>query len=111
MSSDAFDPEQPPQPPPVEDWSARIEGLLGEAEGTPTGPERTGILCRISEIYERRLGDSSAALVTLQTALADDPASGRVIQEMEHLARGHGIWAELAGVTAEVAGGLDDRKQ
>ncbi|HEY4393822.1 MAG TPA: tetratricopeptide repeat protein [Polyangia bacterium] len=111
MSSDAFDPEQPPQPQPVEDWAARIGELLEQAEGAPAGPERAGILCRISEIYERRLGDPNEALVTLQTALADDPASGRVIQEMERLARGHGIWGELAAVTAEVAGGLEDRKQ
>jgi golgin subfamily B member 1 len=111
MSSDAFDPEQPPQSPPPEDWAARIESLLEQAEGMPAGPERTVILCRISEIYERRLGDPQGALVTLQTALADDPTSGRVIQEMERLARGHGIWGELAGVTAEVASGLEDRKQ
>ena len=110
MSSDAFDPEQPPQSPPVEDWSARIEALLQEAEGAPTGAERTAVLCRISEIYERRLGDPSGALVTLQTALADDPTSGQVIQEMERIARGHGIWGELASATAEVAGGLEDRK-
>ncbi|HEY6478192.1 MAG TPA: hypothetical protein VI456_16555, partial [Polyangia bacterium] len=110
MSSDAFDPEQPPQPQPVEDWPARIEALLHDAEGAAAGAERTAVLCRISEIYERRLADPSGALVTLQTALADDPTSGRVIQEMERIARGHGIWGELAAVTAEVAGGLEDRK-
>ena len=47
----------------------------------------------------------------LQTALAEDPTSGRVIQEMERIARGHGIWGELVAVTAEVAAGLEDRKQ
>ncbi len=72
MSSDAFDPEQP-LPPPVEDWAARIDELLLEAETAPAGAERTAVLCRISEIYERRLGDPSGALVTLQTALAEDP--------------------------------------
>ncbi len=108
MSSDAFDPEQP-LPPPVEDWAARIDELLLEAETAPAGAERTAVLCRISEIYERRLGDPSGALVTLQTALAEDPTSGRVIQEMERIARGHGIWGELAAITAEVAGGLEAR--
>jgi len=110
MSSDAFDPEQP-LPPPVEDWAARIDELLLEAETAPPGADRTAVLCRISEIYERRLGDPSGALVTLQAALAEDPASGRVIQEMERIARGNGFWAELAGVTAEVAAGLEDTKQ
>lgn len=111
MSSDAFDPEPPLQPPPAEDWPARIEELLAEVETAPAGVERTAMLCRISEIYERRLGDPTGALVTLQTALAEDPASGRVIQEMERIARGHGIWGELVAVTAEVASGLEDRKQ
>jgi tetratricopeptide (TPR) repeat protein len=110
MSSDAFDPEPPLEPPPVEDWSGRIEQLLAEAETAAAGAARAAVLCRISEIYERRLGDPNGALVTLQTALAEDPTSGRVIQEMERLARGHGIWGELAAVTAEVAGALEDRK-
>ena len=110
MSSDAFDPE-PPQQPPVEDWTARIDELLVEAEAAPAGAERTAVLCRISEIYERRLGDPNGALMTLQTALAEDPASGRVIQEMERIARGHGSWGELSAATAEVAGGLADPKQ
>jgi golgin subfamily B member 1 len=111
MSSDAFDPEPPLQPPPVEDWAAKVDELLHEAEAAAAGAERTAILCRISEIYERRLADPNAALVTLQTALSDDPTSGRVIQEMERIARGHGIWGELAAVTAEVASALEDRKQ
>src|SRR5579871_5114947 len=111
MSSDAFDPEPPLEPPPVEDWQGRIEQLLSEAETAAAGAERAAVLCRISEIYERRLGDPNGALVTLQTALAQDPASGRVIQEMERIARGNGFWAELAAVTAEVAAGLEDRKQ
>jgi lipopolysaccharide biosynthesis regulator YciM len=115
MSSDAFDPGQP-VPPPVEDWAARIDELLLEAETAPAGAERTAVLCRISEIYERRLGDPNGALVTLQTALAEEPSSGRVIQEMERIARGNGFWGELIAVTAEVAGGLEagspeDRKQ
>jgi golgin subfamily B member 1 len=115
MSSDAFDPEQP-LVPPGENWAARIDALLVEAESAPAGAERTAVLCRISEIYERRLGDPSGALVTLQTALAEDPASGRVIQEMERIARGNGSWGELVVVTAEVAAGLEargpeDRKQ
>ncbi len=110
MSSDAFDPEQP-SVPPGENWTAQVEALLLEAEAAPTGAERTAMLCRISEIYERRLGDPNAALVTLQTALAEDPASGRVIQEMERIARGNGSWGQLVAVIAEVAGALDDRKQ
>src|SRR5579862_6055936 len=111
MSSDAFDPEPPQQPPQVEDWTARIDELLAAAEAVPAGAERTAVLCRVSEIYERRLGDPNGALLTLQTALAEDPASGRVIQEMERIARGHGSWGELAAVTAEVAGGVADQKQ
>ena len=100
MSSDAFDPGQP-LVPPGENWAARIDALLLEAESAPAGAERTAVLCQISEIYERRLGDPNAALVTLQTALAEDPASGRVIQEMERIARGNGSWAELVALTAE----------
>ncbi len=83
MSSDAFDPEPPLQPPPIEDWTAQIDELLVEAEAAPAGAERTAVLCRVSEIYERRLGDPNGALMTLQTALgrgscerAGDPGDG-----------------------------------
>jgi golgin subfamily B member 1 len=109
MSSDAFDPEQP-LVPPGENWAARVDALLLEAQTAPAGGERTAVLCQISEIYERRLGDPNGALVTLQTALAEDPSSGRVIQEMERIARGNGVWAELIAVTAEVAEGLEAKQ-
>ena len=36
------------------------------------------------------------------------PTSGRVVQEMERVARSSGCWKELVAVTAEVAAGLDD---
>ena len=69
------------------------------------------MLCRVAEIYERRLGDPNGALVTLQAALEQDPTSGRVVQEMERVARSSGCWKELVAITAEVAGGLEDPKQ
>jgi tetratricopeptide (TPR) repeat protein len=100
-----------PPPPTGEDWPARIEELLGEAEAAPSVTERSAVLCRVAEVYERRLGDPAAALVTLQAALEQDPASGRVVQEMERVARSNGSWSELVSVTAEVARGIEDKKQ
>ena len=69
------------------------------------------MLCRVAEIYERRLNDPNGALVTLQAALEQDPTSGRVVQEMERVARSSGCWKELIAITAEVASGLDEPKQ
>jgi golgin subfamily B member 1 len=108
MSEDVVD--QPP-PPSGEDWPARIEQLLGEAEAAPSVGERVDVLCRVAEIYERRLNDPNGALVTLQAALEQDPTSGRVVQEMERVARSSGCWKELIAITAEVASGLEDPKQ
>jgi golgin subfamily B member 1 len=111
MSPEVVDPEPPLPAPPGEDWAARVEELLGQAEVAAPGSERAQVLCRVAEIYERRLGDPNGALVTLQAALEEDPSSGRVIQEMERVARGNGFWSQLVAVTAEVASGLGDRKQ
>ena len=108
MSEDVVD--QPP-PPSGEDWPARIDQLLGEAEAAPSTGERVDVLCRVAEIYERRLTDPNGALVTLQAALEQDPTSGRVVQEMERVARSSGCWKELIAITAEVASGLEDPKQ
>ena len=66
MSEDVVD--QPPPPSSGEDWPARIEQLLGEAESAPSVEERVTVLCRVAEIYERRLSDPNGALVTLQAA-------------------------------------------
>jgi tetratricopeptide (TPR) repeat protein len=108
MSEDIVD-----QPPPTsgEDWPARIEQLLTEAETAPSVGERATVLCHVAEIYERRLGDPNGALVTLQAALEQDPTSGRVVQEMERVARSSGCWKELIAITAEVASGLEEPKQ
>src|SRR6187401_1573371 len=103
--------DQPPPPPSGEDWPARIEELLTEAEAAPSIGERANVLCRVAEIYERRLNDPNGALVTLQAALEQDPTSGRAVQEMERVARSSGCWKELIAITAEVASGLDDPKQ
>src|SRR5580704_17948079 len=111
MSPEVVDPEPPPPSPPAEDWGARVDELLAQAEAAPPGSPRALLLCRVAEIYERRLGDPGGALLTLQAALEEDPASGRVIQEMERVARGNGVWSQLVGATAEVAGNLHDRKQ
>ena len=111
MSEDFADPPPPDPPPPPEDWAARIEELLAEAEAAPSMAERIELLCRVAEIYERRVGDPRGALVTLQVALQQDPASGRVSLEMERIARGNGRWDDLVAITAEVARGLEDRKQ
>jgi tetratricopeptide (TPR) repeat protein len=107
MSEDVVD--QPP-PPSGEDWPARIEQLLTEAEAAPSPGERATVLCHVAEIYERRLSDPNGALVTLQAALEQDPTSGRVVQEMERVARSSGCWKELIAITAEVASGLDEPK-
>jgi tetratricopeptide (TPR) repeat protein len=94
-----------------EDWPARVDELLAEAEQATSIEDRVAVLCRVAEIYERRLADPRAALVTLQAALEQDPQSGRAVQEMERVARQNGVWAELVEITAEVANSLEDRKQ
>ena len=114
MSEDIVDrpPAPAPEPPPPgEDWPARIEQLLTEAEAAPSVAERAEVLCRVAEIYERRLGDPNGALVTLQAALEQDPTSGRVVQEMERVARNANVWTQLVAITAEVASGLEDPNQ
>ena len=49
MSDDVVD--QPP-PPSGEDWPARIDQLLGEAEAAPSVGERVDVLCRVAEIHQ-----------------------------------------------------------
>jgi tetratricopeptide (TPR) repeat protein len=96
---------------PPRDGLVLIEELLASVEAAPTPAERAVLLCRVAEIYERRLGDPENALVTLQAAFAQDPGSGRVVQEMERLARGSGRWAQVIDTTLAVAESLPDPRQ
>jgi len=94
-----------------EDWLGLVEELLAEAEGAASTGDRAALLCRVAEVYERRLADTENALISLQAAFKEDPASGRVIQEMERLARGNGRWASLIDSTKEVADTIIDARQ
>ncbi len=88
-----------------------VEDLLGGLERETTPALRVALLCRIAEVYERRLADPSSALITLQAAFREQPTSGQVVQEMERLARTFEKWREVVTSTAEVAADLEDPKQ
>src|SRR5260370_37393539 len=83
-----------------------VEDLLGGLERETTPALRVALLCRIAEVYERRLADPSSALITLQAAFREQPTSGQVGQEMERLARTFETWREVVTSTAEVAADL-----
>ncbi len=92
------------------DWAGQIAALFDEAEATPPGAERAAVLCRIAEIQERRMGDPTGALSVLETALGEAPASGRVVEGLERIARNNGMWSELVALATGVADTLEDPK-
>src|SRR5262245_59811300 len=94
-----------------EAWLGLCEEILSEVETTADAAERAALLCRVAEIYERRLGDPDNALGSLQAAFKEHTGSGRVVQEMERLARSSGRWAEVVASTAEVADTVIDARQ
>jgi tetratricopeptide (TPR) repeat protein len=94
-----------------EAWLGLCEEILSEVETTADAGERAALLCRVAEIYERRLADPDNALVSLQAAFKEHTGSGRVVQEMERLARSSGRWAEVIASTAEVADTVIDARQ
>jgi tetratricopeptide (TPR) repeat protein len=100
-----------PEAEPEQHWLDLVDDLLGQAETAGDAAARTALLCRVAEIYERRLADPDAALVTLETAFKAEPASGRVMQELERFARGTSRWNEVIGLLASVAATLNDAKQ
>jgi hypothetical protein len=96
--------------PMTSDWAGQMAALFDEAESAPPGTERAAVLCRIADIQERRLGDPGGALSVLQAALAEAPASGRVVEGLEHIARNNGMWSEVVQSAGDVAQTLDDPK-
>ncbi len=93
------------------DWAGQIAALFDEAEAALPGAERAAVLCRIAEIQERRMADPNGALSVLETALSEAPASGRVIEGLERIARNNGMWSELVAMAAAVAEVLEDSRQ
>jgi tetratricopeptide (TPR) repeat protein len=96
---------------PEQDWLQLVDELIGQTEQAPDAPARIALLCRAAEVYERRLGDPGNALVALQAAFREDPASGRVVQELERLARANQRWAEVIASTTEVVQALEEASQ
>ncbi|HVR64129.1 MAG TPA: tetratricopeptide repeat protein [Polyangia bacterium] len=99
--------------PPDDDHAAAlalVNDLLAELERESAPAARAAQLCRIAEVYERRLGDAQNALITLQAAFREQPTSGQVVHEMERLARLFEKWREVVTSTAEVAAELSDPK-
>jgi golgin subfamily B member 1 len=88
-----------------------VEDLLDALEHESVPARRAILLCRIAEVYERRLMDASNALITLQAAFREQPTSGQVVQEMERLARTFEKWRDVVDTTAEVASEVGDPKQ
>jgi golgin subfamily B member 1 len=99
-----------PRTGPPQDWLRVVEQLLEGAEAATESAERAGLLCRVAEVYERRLGDPDSALLTLEAAFKEDPGSGLVVQDMERLARSSGRWPQVIASTAAVAGALTDAR-
>jgi tetratricopeptide (TPR) repeat protein len=92
---------------PEQNWLQLVDELIGQTEEAADPVARAALLCRAAEIYERRLADPDNAVVALQAAFRADPSSGRVVQELERLARANGKWAEVIASTAEVIEGLE----
>jgi len=90
------------------EWAGQIAALFEEAEVTPPGADRAAVLCQIAELQERRMGDPAGALSVLEAALADAPASGRVIEVLERVARNNNLWTDVIAVAGGVAGTLED---
>jgi tetratricopeptide (TPR) repeat protein len=100
--------------PGEQDWLQLVDDLIGQTEDAPDPAARTALLCKAAEIYERRLADPANAIVALQAAFRADPSSGRIVQELERLARANGKWAEVIASTTEVVEALEtdpDAKQ
>lgn len=103
--------EQEPQAEDRQGWLQLVDDLLEQTETTVNPSERAALLCKVAEVYERRLGDPDSALVSLQAAFKEEPASGQVVQEMERLARANGKWRDVVASATEVAELIPDPRQ
>ncbi|HET6282134.1 MAG TPA: tetratricopeptide repeat protein [Polyangia bacterium] len=103
--------EQEPQAEDQRGWLQLVDDLLGQTEATKNPSERASLLCKVAEVYERRLGDPDSALVSLQAAFKEEPSSGQVVQEMERLARANGKWRDVVVSATEVAEDIADPRQ
>jgi tetratricopeptide (TPR) repeat protein len=95
--------EHEPQAEDHQGWLQLVDDLLVQGEDAANPSDRAALLCKVAEVYERRLGDPDSALVSLQAAFKAEPSSGQVVQEMERLARANGKWRDVVNSATEVA--------
>ena len=70
-------PVSPGDPPPAasgEDWGARVDELLVEAEAAPDVTARVAVLCRVAEIYALPVSDVHHA-VAYEHRSDDEPSA------------------------------------
>ncbi len=90
------------------DHEKLVDLLLKRVEHTAAGPRRARLLFKVARVFELELSDTGRAFTTLCHALADDPGSDELLNDLERLAALRGSWPELATEAAALVGQLHE---
>src|SRR5262249_29140236 len=91
-------------------WEKLVELLLARVEFTPDSSQRISFLQKVSETYEKKLGDQEGAFVVLQAAFRENYADASVSGELERLATAIDKWNDLLGEYTQIVQTITDPK-
>ncbi|MCA9664794.1 MAG: tetratricopeptide repeat protein, partial [Myxococcales bacterium] len=96
-----------------EQWEKLVKIMQVQLERMDEDADKVSAIQRIAEICEQRLGDHHRAFQWWGYALAQDPLSEMITDELERLARTVDGWSDLAGYYGAVLEKVenDDRKR
>lgn len=96
----------------AERWEPLIELYLGRLDAVEEPSERSGLLRRISRVFERHLDDDNQAFDALLSALAEDYGDEETAGYLERMAQSTNRWGELISTTNEwMKGERDDKRR
>ncbi len=91
------------------EWGRLTDLLAAKLAVTDEHSERASIYQRIAQLAEGRLGDGVRALDAAGGWLAEDPASGEALGELDRLAAQQGRWTEVAARVHGIASAHEDQ--
>jgi tetratricopeptide (TPR) repeat protein len=94
----------------AEDWERLVEVLMARVEVEGSSPVRAGLLRKVADLFETRIGDLPRAFTALTAALREDPGDSDALDHAEKLAEETGGWAELVGDMAQLATDIEDKE-
>lgn len=91
-------------------WDQAVDLYLARVELEENADDRITALIEVARIYEQEIGDLGKAFTAILAAVAEDPASAALLEEMDRLAEATEQWSDLVSALNTIAPDVQDKE-